>query len=74
MAQQSLSDKVCEFIAGIAWHIYLWSARMTEEQFLAEHERQALAQIAQRTCPDCGGELQLLERCISCQHLQAVNH
>ena len=26
-----------------------------------------------RTCPHCEGELQLLERCISCQHLQAVS-
>lgn len=27
----------------------------------------------QRTCPHCDGEVQLLERCVSCRHLQAVS-
>ena len=25
-----------------------------------------------RLCPDCGGELQLLERCVSCGHMAAA--
>ncbi len=32
-----------------------------------------LESTQRRTCPHCDGELQLLERCISCQHMQAVS-
>ena len=36
MAQQSFLDKVREWIGGLAWSIFLWSARMTEEEYFAE--------------------------------------
>lgn len=61
MSNLSFFNKVREFIAGIAWRVYLCAARMTEEQFLAEHRRQAIEQQRVRdanpaTCPNCGGE------------------
>ena len=58
MAQPSFFDNVREFIAGIAWHVYLWGARMTEKEFLIEHERQAVEQIraADGACAPMTGE------------------
>jgi len=63
MSQPSFFDNVREFIAGLAWHVYLWGARMSEEEFLAEHERQAVEQSVQADgalarafychCPSC---------------------
>lgn len=59
MSQPSFFDNVREWIAGIAWRIYLWGARMTEEEFLAEHRRQAVEQMRaadDSTCEHCGGK------------------
>ena len=36
MAQQSFLDKVREWIGGLAWSIFLWSARTTEDEYFAE--------------------------------------
>ena len=41
MAQQSFLDKVREWIGGVAWAIFLWSARMTEDEYFAEQDRAA---------------------------------
>ena len=59
MGQPSFFDNVREFIARLAWRVYLWGARMTEEEFLAEHERQAVEQIraADGACALCNGEV-----------------
>jgi hypothetical protein len=45
MYPPSLVDRFREWAASIAWRVYLWGARLTEDQFLAEHRRQAMAQI-----------------------------
>jgi hypothetical protein len=45
MYPPSAVDNIREWIAGIAWRLYLWGARLTEDQFLAEHKRQALQQL-----------------------------
>lgn len=34
MGKQSFRDRVREFIGGIAWDVFLWSIRMTTEQYL----------------------------------------
>ena len=39
MAQQTFLDNVREWIGGLAWSIFLWSARMTEEEYFAELTR-----------------------------------
>jgi hypothetical protein len=33
MGQPSFSDNVREWIGHIAWRVFLWSIRMTEEQY-----------------------------------------
>jgi hypothetical protein len=73
MGKQSFFDKVREWASGIAFDVFLRLSSMTEEEFLAEHERRAVEQLRAADCPDCGGELQVLVRCVSCQHLQAVS-
>ena len=45
MGQASFFDNVREWVGGIAFAIYLWSAKMSEEEFLAEHERQAVQHL-----------------------------
>lgn len=45
MAKETLFNKIRDLIGGIAWRVYLWSARMSEEEFLAAHERQALKNL-----------------------------
>ncbi len=42
MAKSTFWDSVLDCISGIAWRVFLWSSRMTEEEFIAEHERQAI--------------------------------
>lgn len=34
MAQETFFDKVREFIGSIAWSIFLWSIRMSEDEYL----------------------------------------
>ena len=57
MAQQSILDKVREWIGGVAWSIFLWSARMTEEEYFAELDRVAEQRndAETGTCPACSG-------------------
>ena len=56
-------DYLRDWIAGVAFAIYLRASRMTEEEFLSEHERQAvehsvqsdgaLARVFYCHCPSC---------------------
>lgn len=47
MGQPSFFDNVREWISGVAFAIYLWSIRMTKEEFWAEQDRQALEHVRQ---------------------------
>ena len=77
MAQQSFLDKVREWIGGVAWAIFLWSARMTEDEYFAEQDRAAELQRApvhaEQKCRDCGGTGYLVDmegnehECLLCQ-------
>lgn len=76
MGQPSFFDNVRDRISGIAWRVYLWGVRMTEAEFLAEHERQAVEHM--RTldlpkCPRCQVDRQLLYRCPHCQSLESAS-
>jgi len=42
MAQPSLFDNVRDWIGAFAFAVYLWSIRMTKEEFWNEQERDAL--------------------------------
>ncbi len=33
MGEPSIADKVREFIGDIAWRVFLWSIRMTDEEY-----------------------------------------
>lgn len=35
MAQPTFLDKVRDWIGGIAWDVFLWSIRMTEDEYHA---------------------------------------
>jgi hypothetical protein len=41
MDKTTFLDNIREWIAGIAFDVYLWASRMTEEEFIAAQERQA---------------------------------
>ena len=60
MAQQTFLDKVREWIGGAAWALFLWSARMTEDEYFAELDRTAELQRAavqsEQKCPFCTGD------------------
>jgi hypothetical protein len=57
MAQQTIFDKIREWIGGIAWDIFLWSARMTEDEYFdalnrdAELLRAPVQSDAKEACP-----------------------
>ncbi len=63
MGKQSFLDKIREWASGVAFDAFLRLSRMTEEEFLAEHERQAVEQSVQADgalaqafychCPSC---------------------
>jgi hypothetical protein len=59
MAQQTFLDKIREWIGGVAWAIFLWSARMTEDEYFAEQDRAAELLRApvqsEQICPSCDG-------------------
>ena len=59
MAQQTIWDKIREWIGGIAWDVFLWSARMTEDEYFNEVTRAAELQHApvqtDQPCPYCYG-------------------
>ena len=58
MAQETFFDKVREFIGSIAWSIFLWSIRMSEDEYLnAVVNQSGLTQRvpdAAPLCPECG--------------------
>ncbi len=59
MAQQTFLNKVREWIGGLAWSIFLWSARMTEDEYFAELDKQrspTLREAAGEICPVCAGQ------------------
>jgi hypothetical protein len=39
MAEQTIFDKIREWIGSVAWTIFLWSAQMTEDEYFAEMDR-----------------------------------
>lgn len=45
MGQPSFFDNVREWIGGVAFAVYLWSARMTKEEFWVEQDRQAVEHL-----------------------------
>ncbi len=45
MGQPSFFDNVREWIGGIAFAIYLWSVKMSDEEFWNEQERQAVQHL-----------------------------
>ena len=51
MAQETFFDKVREFIGSIAWSIFLWSIRMSEDEYLDAVVRES--GLTQRS-PDVG--------------------
>lgn len=59
MAQETFFDKVREFIGSIAWSIFLWSIRMSEDEYLDAVVRESgLTQRAldgAKSCRNCGG-------------------
>jgi len=63
MGKQLFYDTVREWIGGVAFAIYLWSARMTKEEFWAEQEKQALEELRVRSSQD--KQLENLKRNIS---------
>ena len=56
MAQETFFDKVRDFIGGIAWAVFLWSIKMTEDEYLDSVVRESgLTQRAPDVCnaSDC---------------------
>lgn len=47
MANPTFFDNIREWIGGVAFAVYLWSVRMTKEEFWAEQDRQARIAIQQ---------------------------
>jgi len=45
MGKPSFFDNVREWVGWVAFAIYLWSARMTKEEFWAEQDRQAVEHL-----------------------------
>jgi len=41
MAQQTIFDNIREWIGSVAFKLYLWSVRMTKEEFWAEQDKDA---------------------------------
>jgi len=41
MSQPTILDRIRDWIGTVAFAIYLWSDRMTKEEFWAEQDRQA---------------------------------
>ena len=69
MGKQSIFDKVREWLGGIAFDVFLWSARMTQDEYLDAVVRESGltqhtpdgARVAPHcvhgyngTCPECG--------------------
>ena len=59
MGKASIFDNFREWIGGVAFAIFLWSARMTEDEYFDELSRSAElrngADDVGQDCPDCGG-------------------
>ena len=58
MGKQSIFDKVREWLGGIAFDVFLWSARMTQDEYLDAVVRESgltqRAPDAAPLCPECG--------------------
>lgn len=58
MAQETFFDKVREFIGSIAWSIFLWSIRMSEDEYLDAVVRESgltlRAPDGAFACANCG--------------------
>lgn len=63
MGQPSFFDNVREWVGGVAFAIYLWSVKMSKEEFWAEQDREAVEHSVQSDgalarafychCPSC---------------------
>ena len=79
MAQETFFDKVREFIGSIAWSIFLWSIRMSEDEYLDSVVRESgLTPRALDVCGTCDGAEMVREwgkwkPCPDCQDTHASN-
>jgi hypothetical protein len=70
MRKTTFLDNVMEFFAGVFFNLYLRFAGMTEDEFLAEHEREAMGRLLESMSPNnycqCSTVVIRDGRCIKC--------
>lgn len=47
MGKQSFTSKVREFISGLAWDVFLWANRMTDDQYHTLYKLDVLSELPQ---------------------------